>query len=543
MKFGRLFSIILAGSFVATASFAAQDITTKQFVDASHDFFFSDFGAINKHSLATGANSIPKQVALTALVLEGRRKGWIDENSRDYKTVLARFGFFTPSSVLNAPVEFKPKWDDLPMGLTEGDIEMGLGIKVRAMNISCSVCHAGRLYDEHGTPTSQTWMGLPNTSINLEGYSQAIYQGMRIISNNMGGTFRLMTNMFPEMSFKEKLVMKVAIFPQIKKTIRHMEDNWKQPMPFKNGPPGTANGLAALKFQLGLMDTSKVQEEYGFSAIPALGDRFFRSSLLWDGVYASPNMERNAERSSWTEQDENFLNAVSALFTIPTMGQSPEGALAAIPRVQKAMNVIFTKYEAPAFPGELDIEKARRGYDVFDNNCAQCHGTYEWRGNSVKLVSFPNRMVPQERMETDPVRWQSVTEELSATFNKTAMSKAAVVARAKGYTAPLLNSLWATAPYLHNGSVPTLWDMMHPETRPAKFMMGGHSLDYQRMGIRLIPNLQTGVWEYPSDVSPTSTPVVYDTSLPGQSNKGHTRPFAKLTEDEKSDLMEYLKLL
>ncbi len=538
--------ITLLSSFGFAQNLTGKVYSNKEFAEASQNFLFSDFGAINKHSLASNTNTVPKEIALTALVLEGRRKGWIGEFSMDYKAVLSRFGFFTPSVVLNAPVETKTNFKSLPMGLTEAEIDMGLGIKLTGMNVSCAVCHSGHLYNEKGEATAQTWMGLPNTSINLEGYSQAVYQGMRIISNNMGGTFRLMTNMFPEMGFKEKIIMRTVAFPRVKKAIRTMEDLYQQALPFKNGGPGITNGVAALKLQLGYLKTDKIQPEYGFTSIPSLGDRFFRSSLLWDGVYASPNMDRNAERSSWNQQDEDFLNAVAALFTIPTMGQSVEGALANTPRVQKSLNVIFTKYEAPAFPGEIDIVKAQRGYEVFDNNCAKCHGTYQWdvqTGTRPKLVSFPNRMVSQENMETDPTRWQAVTDDFVEKFNKSPMAKSAVVARAKGYTAPLLNSLWATSPYLHNGSVPTLWDMMHPESRPAKFMVGGHNLDFQKMGIKLVYDKARGAWVYPADVKPHSVPVLYDTTLPGQGNGGHTRQFVKLNEDQKSDLMEYLKLL
>ena len=514
--------------------------TTEEFVNASRDFLQSDFGAINKHSLET--NTLPKKVALTALVLEGRRKGWIGEFSTDYKAVLSRFGFYTPSVVLNAPVQFKPQWGDLPMGLTEKEIQVGL-VKVEGMNVTCAVCHGGRLFNEKGEATTQTWMGLPNTSINLEGYSQAVYQGMRIISNNMSGTFRLMTNMFPQMGFTEKATMKLVVFPRVKKSIRKMEDLYKQPLPFNNGGPGITNGVAALKFQLGMLDTSKVQPEYGYTSIPSLGDRFFRSSFLYDGVYASPNMKRNAEKTSWDQNDENFLNAVAAIFTIPTMGQSMDGAIENIPRVQKALSVIFNEYKAPAFPGEIDYTRARRGFDVYDNSCSHCHGTYEWQNNSVKLVSFPNRMVPQDKMGSDPTRWQAVTQEFVDRFNKTELAKEAVAARATGYTAPILNSLWATAPYMHNGSVPTLYDMLHPETRPTKFMVGGHNLEYAKMGIKLVLNAATGVWEYPAEVKPYSVPVIYDTTLPGQSNKGHERQYADLTEDEKTDLLEYLKML
>jgi hypothetical protein len=101
-----------------------------------------------------------------------------------------------------------------------------------------------------------------------------------------------------------------------------------------------------------------------------------------------------------------------------------------------------------------------------------------------------------------------------------------------GYMAPPLANIWSTAPYLHNGSIPTLWALMNPELRPAKFYVGGHALDFTDVGI-----------SYPEGYQPWSKPVLYDTSLDGQSNKGHEWQFQPLSQDDKRALIEYLKVL
>lgn len=89
-----------------------------------------------------------------------------------------------------------------------------------------------------------------------------------------------------------------------------------------------------------------------------------------------------------------------------------------------------------------------------------------------------------------------------------------------------LNGVWATAPYLHNGSVPTLAALLEPaERRPATFHVGSTEFDPQRVGF----------------VDDPRQPV-FDTSLPGNSRKGHEYG-AALTAAEKADLLEYLKSL
>jgi hypothetical protein len=94
-----------------------------------------------------------------------------------------------------------------------------------------------------------------------------------------------------------------------------------------------------------------------------------------------------------------------------------------------------------------------------------------------------------------------------------------------------LNGIWATAPYLHNGSVPTLYDLLHPDRRPAKFAMGNREFDPAKIG-------------YQDDVTAAGPTIwIYDTSQSGNSNIGHSGEAfgTTLPEDQKVALLEYLK--
>jgi len=88
--------------------------------------------------------------------------------------------------------------------------------------------------------------------------------------------------------------------------------------------------------------------------------------------------------------------------------------------------------------------------------------------------------------------------------------------------------------------VPTLWHFFHPEARPARFLAGGHALDYEKVGIALDPQDPT---RYPAGYRPTSRPVVYATAQPGHGAQGHEKQLRSLSEDDKAALIEYLKLL
>lgn len=99
------------------------------------------------------------------------------------------------------------------------------------------------------------------------------------------------------------------------------------------------------------------------------------------------------------------------------------------------------------------------------------------------------------------------------------------------YKARPLDGIWATAPYLHNGSVPTLYDLLLPAAqRPQSFNIGTREYDPVRVGYRT----QAG--------APGNSFVVNATG-PGNSNEGHDYNVGRLTEEQRLALLEYLKSL
>ena len=70
------------------------------------------------------------------------------------------------------------------------------------------------------------------------------------------------------------------------------------------------------------------------------------------------------------------------------------------------MQFAFEQYEPPPFPGPIDTAKATAGGALLHDRCARCHGTYSEGLEHVRLVTYPNRSVPQPTLGTDPTRWQ-----------------------------------------------------------------------------------------------------------------------------------------
>jgi len=104
----------------------------------------------------------------------------------------------------------------------------------------------------------------------------------------------------------------------------------------------------------------------------------------------------------------------------------------------------------------------------------------------------------------------------------------------KVYPAKTLAGIWATAPYLHNGSVPALYDLLLPAAqRPKRFVMGQREYDPVRLGYQQDRAKYT--------LPPSVTVTEFDTSLAGNSNAGHEWNLDKLTDDQRWAIVEYLK--
>jgi mono/diheme cytochrome c family protein len=190
--------------------------------------------------------------------------------------------------------------------------------------------------------------------------------------------------------------------------------------------------------------------------------------------------------------------------------------------------------EAPKYPWEIDTKLADSGREVFNRQCASCHGTYGKDGR------YPEKMVDLDRLGTDPVRLNSLSPAYRTEFQHSWLAdynRTEPIWLPKGYVAPPLDGIWASAPYLHNGSVPTLWHILHPDLRPNVWKRTEDGYDREKIG------LEVSTFEaLPATAKGAGRRYYFDTSLFGKSAAGHRFP-DELSEDEKRAVLEYLKTL
>jgi len=234
------------------------------------------------------------------------------------------------------------------------------------------------------------------------------------------------------------------------------------------------------------------------------------------------------------------------------------------------MEEALAHLEPPPWPkafGAIDMAKASQGKTLFTENCAQCHGVRKIAGSNEWAI----KPVPLEIIGTDP---NSTIEFAGATYNAAKLGLGAQMSGYRGLAKIVTNlkvqaykdetvppaewpkydgwgrpapvvapcalkarplvGIWAAAPFLHNGSVPSVYDLLS-ENRPAKPRVGSTEYDPVKLGLAQTDGAMT---------------TAIDTSLPGFSNKGHwwtddeKRPGrlgGKFTEDEKYAIIEYLK--
>ena len=202
----------------------------------------------------------------------------------------------------------------------------------------------------------------------------------------------------------------------------------------------------------------------------------------------------------------------------------------------------------PAWPeqvlGRIDRAKAARGQALYAANCAKCH---EGPGDSLMFApdaegTDANRLTNFARPMSDGrhfTDWAAtflagLEKNAYTTFKVPADSQAAwsgphpsVWRTTSRWGSRPMAGVWATAPYLHNNSVPTLYDLLQsPAQRPVTFPMGQREYDPQKVG------LSTTV----------KGPATFDTRVSGNRNTGHEYG-TNLTPDEKAALLEYLKTM
>jgi hypothetical protein len=398
---------------------------------------------------------------------------------------------------------------DLPIGVSR---RFRLGFDQVGLN--CAVCHTGTLRDAPDSPT-RIIPGMPAHQLNLQNFFRFVLDctlDERFTADNLLG---LIQRAGGKLSALDRLAYRYAVIPRTREQTMKVARRLALLMGDKvtewgPGRVDTFNPYKGLQFNWQL-DRLPPSELVGASDFPSLWNQKPREGmqLHWDGNNDSV--------------DERNLSA--SLGTGVTPVTIDHG------RLGRVRNWIWT-LPPPPYPYAIDQAKATRGRDLYRAQCLDCHGDQGFKEGRVE-GSRLGTVEPIEAIGTDPYRLNSYTYAFAAnqyTLYPDSPYRFNHFRKTQGYASQPLDGIWARAPYLHNGSVPTLRDLLEPPTaRPRRFFRGYDVFDPLRVG-------------FVHDVAEEHGRrfFAFETSLPGNGNGGHLYG-VQLPDPDKDAIVEYLK--
>ena len=401
---------------------------------------------------------------------------------------------------------------ELPVGVSKRRYQ---GIDLVWLN--CAVCHTGT-YREAPEGERVIVPAMPSNNLDFHGFVNFIFNSAadeRFSNNRMMAEIEALG---ADLSLVERLLYRLLVIPETRDGLlqrRHRLGRViAQQPPWGPGRVDTFNPYKALIFNYDMTRLPK-RELIGTSDFPAIFLQGPREGmqLHWDGN--NPSL-----------QERNLSAALGAGVNPTTVDHDAIGRVA----------LWLKTLESPPHPqrSQLDQELAARGQKIYLRECADCHGYasdagYRFEGERLGKVE------PIENVGTDPKRLDSYTQELMANqytlFAADPKWHFQHFRKTNGYANAPLDGLWLRGPYLHNGSVPSVWALLLPPgQRPKTFTRDTDVVD-----------LTNGGYIYTScDPATHKDGFCFDTSLPGNSNSGH-RYGTLLNWEEKRALLEYLK--
>lgn len=418
------------------------------------------------------------------------------------------------------------------MGVTPRVVE-----GARVATISCAACHSADLF---GVKV----LGLTNR---FPRANEFFHVGKKMLDNTPSFAFRAVFGPSKE---------DILVFKKAKKAIRHVEVI--KPL---------ALGLDTSLAQTGLSLSRRGDDEYA-ARIPFRASFPKANRLRHVPADSKPAVWWNLKYKTRWLSDGSIIsgNPIHTNFLWNEIGRGVdlkelESWLTNNKKAIKELTAFVFSAKAPRynnfFPGDIDIERAKRGEKLFLKNCAGCHGKYE-KGWSQGLETYERQIAttkvwyhketPVIDVGTDPYRREGM-KYFYKDLNRLKISKTigTVVEPQDGYVPPPLVGIWARWPYFHNNSAPTLFDVLTPDFKRPKFYVSVPAQDKERDFDRHkngYPAPELVRMPYRKDKE-----YFFDATKKGTSNQGHTEMMLdkqgreKFSEQEKYELIEFLKTL
>lgn len=431
------------------------------------------------------------------------------------------------------------KNNPLPLGMAYEKITGNGKFELNKVGFTCLACHTGQYQDLKGE--IHPIVGAPNTRIDNPAFLMAKtalhknFTAKKIINalkQKPIGWIYNDPNMISEEKVEREFIYNLKntenIVKEIKTFSQGLIDGKKFIQKFTHTSGSSPDSFAPKRGSMNVLFTTYLAYFKTGPSASDLKDIMPKSSAEVDAP--SIWLQRNRGADHWDGSTTNRLHrnvgAAASMFNKPVN----------LKNIKKITSFLSDFPPAP-YPFKVNMKMAKRGKKIFAKNCLSCHQSQ-------------NQVFPYEEVGTDEHRFLHLTKNASKFLGQLlagVCSDPSVCSRgdgraylaeelateSRGYVGGRLDGIWARAPYLHNGSVPTLKALLTGE-RPRKFYRGSTKYDQKNVGFE---------WRIKKGGT-----VVYDTSLQGNSNKGHdsTKYLGidwKKNPKKLKYLLEYLKTL
>ncbi len=418
---------------------------------------------------------------------------------------------------------------ELPVGFTTKVI----GFKRVAQN--CAICHTASFRTKPGENPTYVPTG-PDHTFNLEELFRFLVDCAKDPRFNADTLMNEINQSKPkDFTFVDGLIYRHILIPITKK--RLMERETQFAWIYRHTPPqqwpdwgrGRDDAMNLTKY---FLTTSPMDDTLGPTDMPSIWNlkKYSSGEIVKNAVDScGPNLPKARMNLAGDSCNANSVIIDSALGLLGKAPPSNHLFLQQIDWLQKYLS----NYPAPKYPFPIDAAKAAAGKVVFDAQCATCH----WSDRT-------GTVMPLEQIGTDRDRIDSWNKDAAIRANDAVKSfgierRGLVEANPYGYVISFLDGIWLRAPYLHNGSVPSLRDLLKPAAdRPKIFYRGFDVYDPLDAGFVSQPEQAARLGIPWDEVVRVATPYnVHDRS---NGNVGHEFGVT-LPQADKDALIEYLK--
>jgi hypothetical protein len=397
---------------------------------------------------------------------------------------------------------------ELPIGVSKRNVQ-----GIDRVFLNCAICHVGTVRD---TLQSQprVILGMPANVVDLQAFERFLFNCAVDENFTADRLVPEIARRVPEEGWINRLGLRLIGVSLMRDRMIMLRDRFKFQDREPDCGPGRVDTFNPPKVLLNFrMDLLATNEWVGNCDLPSIWNQGKRKGmwLHWDG-----------NNDSVEERDRSASFGTGAL--PPTLDRAS---------MKRTEDWLYKTALPPPYPYPLDRALAAKGEPLYTEYCAECHG----RNGQDFTGKYVGQVTPIAQIKTDRHRLDSYTQDLCA--NQGLLYAAYPDERFKhfrktyGYANQPLDGLWLRAPYLHNGSVPTLRDLLEPAAnRPLLFYRGCDLYETNRVGFTSTVAEENGRQYFR-----------FDTQLPGNGNFGHEgREFGtELSAAEKDALVEYLK--